>query len=153
MMTKEVPAESDVAVFNNQVDTLFKRIYDENPKYWKNGLTRDLFYGIGDRLNLIFDTERKVKDPIGFVGFQKFRRDNNNKLVNAISVGLLPEYRGKGIAKKYIKELIPQYMEDTPYIDLLWTCNKNNEPSQRLFSALYNDLSKKYNFRLQFDKE
>lgn len=155
MHTKHTEGVQSAAVFNEEVDDLFTAIFNENPKYWNSGLSRDQFNGIGDRIILFRDPSGKTKKPLGFFGIQKYRRDHNGKLVHAISIALKPELRNKGLAKHMITSILPLVIDKGDNTDLLWNVNKDNMISQKLFKSVEKALREqnklKNNFRLQFD--
>ena len=155
MHTKHVDGVQDAVSFNKEVDDLFTDIFNENPKYWGAGLSRSQFNGVGDRIILFRDPSGKTKKPLGFFGIQKYRRDNQGKLVHALSIALKPELRNKGLAKHMISSILPLVVDKDDKTDLLWNVNKSNEASQKLYYSLLKTLKDegkvKNNFRLQFD--
>lgn len=150
-MKKQVPLEQEGPIVSpDPVDELFSKIYNENPEYWKYGLSKELFNGHGDKIFLL-NEKGKPNKVIGFVGIQKYRPDNEGKMVHGLSVGLLPEYRGKGFARKSIISLLPKLIDKNDNTDILWACNSRNTKSAKLFAALHDAGVIKNNFRLQFD--
>jgi predicted acetyltransferase len=123
--------------FNNRVDKIFKTLYDENPKYWENGLNRSLFKGLGDKIYLLSDKDQDY----GFIGFQRYRMSKDNQLGTGISVGILPQYRGKGLAKKMLIDLIQKEIDKNEG-NLLWSCHKDNKASQALCKSLMKEKDK-----------
>jgi len=75
------------------------RIYAEDPTYWPHGLTVPQHT---DGLWLI--REASTNKPAGFTGFQVF--PEKGKRVGYYTVGVLPEYRHKGIAKQAVARLM-----------------------------------------------
>ena len=136
-MKKEIPAQSDSVTFPTRVDKLFKTIYSEKPEYWPCGLSRNQFNGIGDRVILLQDKD----NDIGFIGLQKYRKDQNDNLGNVISVALLPEYRKKGLAKQMLLKTIPTILQPEDG-NIIWSANRNNEPSINLAKNLMNEKDK-----------
>lgn len=136
-MKKRIPAEaqsSDVISkedFDNRIDSLFKSIYSEKPEFWKNGLNRGLYNGLGDEIILLSDKDKDY----GFLGLQRYRKSNSGELGTGISIGLIPEYRGKGIAKKMLLKIIPQKINPEDG-NIIWACHKDNLASQALCKAL-----------------
>lgn len=140
----EIPIESKttynrkVASSNtsNKIEDVLKSIYEENPSYFPNGLTIDLYTGPKDRLTLL-----KYKgDPAGFIGYQHRNRDN--KEIGYVSIGLLPEYRGKGLAKKAMREHIEDLLsakDKLGFNKLLWTASKDNNGSINLFKSYFKE--------------
>lgn len=85
----------------NEVSDIMKRIYDENPSYWPYGLNiagHDSVYAVRDNA-----TEKIA----GFVGWQE-HFDNDGKKVGSYSIGILPEYRNKGLAKEAVAKVIQE---------------------------------------------
>lgn len=136
-MKKEIPAQSDSVTFPTRVDNLFKTIYSEKPEYWPCGLSRNQFNGIGDRVILLQDKD----NDIGFIGLQKYRKDQNDNLGNVISIALLPEYRKKGLAKQMLLKTIPTILQPEDG-NIIWSVNRNNEPSINLAKNLMNEKDK-----------
>lgn len=153
-MKKEVPAQSSNYIlpekdFNKRIDKIFDEIYSEKPEYWENGLNRDLFTGLGDKIILLSDKDKDM----GFIGFQKYRRAKNNKLGTAVSVGILPEYRGKGLAREVLTQIIPEVIKPQDG-DIIWSCHKDNKPSQKLCEWLMKQKNSiPNNFILQLDSK
>ena len=89
------------ATFEDQrsADKILKRIYDENPSYWPHGLTRDHFDS-----GLYLVKQSNTQDPVGFVGWQRRREKGQN--VGYYAIGILPEYRRQGFAKKAVAEIM-----------------------------------------------
>lgn len=136
-MKKEIPAQSDSITFPTRVDNLFKTIYSEKPEYWPCGLSRNQFNGIGDKIILLQDKD----NDIGFIGLQKYRKDQNDNLGNVISIALLPEYRKKGLAKQMLLQTIPTILQPEDG-NIIWSVNKNNKPSINLAKKLINEKDK-----------
>lgn len=136
-MKKEIPAQSDSITFPTRVDRLFKTIYTEKPEYWPFGLYRDQFNGIGDQVILLQDKDR----DIGFIGLQKFRQDKQKNLGNVVSIALLPEYRGKGLSKRMLLEVLPTILKPDDG-NIIWSVNRNNKASIGLANALAKEKDK-----------
>lgn len=91
----------------DEVSNAMKVVYDENPEYWPYGLNiagHDSVYAIRDNA-----TEKIA----GWVGWQE-HYDDNGKKVGSYSIGILPEYRGKGLAKEAVAKII---MEKVAHVD------------------------------------
>ena len=80
-------------------EEIMDKIYREKPAHWPHGLS---VAGHDGGIWLI----RKSKDdsPVGFVGWQE-RRKGLEK-VGYYTIGILPEYRNQGMAKKAVYEII-----------------------------------------------
>jgi RimJ/RimL family protein N-acetyltransferase len=104
-----------------------KQIYDEDPSYWPHGLDINGFDG-GAYLVRQASTGR----PVGFVGWQE--RNEDFKKVGSYAVGILPEFRGNGMAKKAISNLL---REKSAGVDKVKACVcPHNKPSLSLAEAL-----------------
>ena len=81
--------------------------------------------------------DKAQKKPAGFVGLQYRNEDyNDGKEGCYISIGILPEFRGKGYAKSNVIKAIKSFT--SPEDDLLWTVNKGNDASVALYNSLVN---------------
>lgn len=132
--------------YKNAILSLFKDIYSEFPGFWKNGLNLDLFNGCGDKIFLL----KKDGNIIGFIGLQKYRLLPNNcednDYANYISIGILPQYRGNGIATYALNKIL----SNGDLNNLYWLCNKNNKASIKLFLAINKILNNK--IKLLYDE-
>lgn len=128
--TNELKKESK----DNSLEAILDKIYNEDKKYWPNGLNINLYNGDEDKLELIRD---KDNNAVGFKGLQ-IRNDNGDKKTAYYSIGILPEYRGHGYASKALKTLLADSL-DKGY-NHLYTVHKDNKPSL----ALYNNLATDY---------
>lgn len=133
-MDQDLPASfPDQIKPENELGSIMDTLYKENPEYWPQGLNTNLFNGVGDRLFLIADN--KNNRGAGFVGLQPFRPNTKtNGMATYISVGLLPEYRGKGLASKYLFDIVKKNIK--PDEQVVWTANKNNDSSLSLYGRL-----------------
>ena len=80
-------------------DRILTRIYDENPKHWPNGLSREHFDS-----GLYLVKQSSTQEPVGFVGWQSRREKGEN--VGYYAIGILPEHRRQGFAKKAVAEIM-----------------------------------------------
>ena len=120
--------KSDVKTKDTKLlDKLLEDIYNENTSYWPNGLTKERFYGDDDLLYLINNQD---KVPVGFAARQVRGKPNR---VSYYSVGILPEYRHKGLAKKALKMLLS---EPTITKEHKYSVDKDNKGSLALYKAL-----------------
>lgn len=130
-MVKEVPMELALDQ-EKTLDSILKKIYQENPQYFPYGLNRDLYSGFDDVLNLVF-SEKGI--PIGFAGLQK-RIDNLGKRIGYYSIGILPEYRGKGFGRSAVKALLEDRKNKESVNGYKALISKTNVPSLSLLNSL-----------------
>lgn len=109
------------------VESIMKRIHDEDPSYWPYGLDKDQFNG-----GLYLVKESNSSEPVGFVGWQRFQELDKN--VGYYAVGILPEYRECGFAKSAVAQLIREASTDCDTVRAMIV--KHNEPSKALARSL-----------------
>lgn len=110
-----------------QAQHLMDTIYKENPEWWPYGLNvegHDSVYIIKDNL---------TKQAAGFVGWQE-RREDNGLLYGSYTVGVLPEFRNKHLAKEAVAKLIQEKKAGVDKI-VSYVC-PNNIPSKKLAESL-----------------
>ena len=129
--TNEIKKEAN----ENSLESILDKIYNEDKKYWPNGLNINLYNGDEDKLEIIKD---KDNNAIGFKGIQVRKNDNGDIKTAYYSIGILPEHRGHGYASKELKTLLADSL-DKGY-NHLYTVHKDNKPSL----ALYNNLATDY---------
>ena len=114
---------------NDELDLLFDAIFNEDKKYWPNGLNKGLYNGLEDKINLLKDKDNKL---IGFSAIQIRGKKNPKKAY--YSIGILPEYRGHGYASKAMLDIL----NTTKNKDLIhyYTVHKDNIPSLKLYDKL-----------------
>lgn len=105
-----------------------KKIYDENPSYWPYGLDIAAHDG-----GVYMIREASTGKPIGFTGWQE--RNEDNIKVGYYSIGILPEYRNNGFAKKAVAKLISIKAANVDRVQAL--VMKHNKPSLALADALH----------------
>lgn len=76
-----------------------KDIYNEDPSYWPHGLDINGFDG-----GAFLIRQASTEKPVGFVGWQV--RNKNFRKVGSYAIGILPEFRGNGMAKKAVSDLV-----------------------------------------------
>lgn len=93
-----------------------KRIYEEDPSYWPYGLD------IPGHESVYLIRDAMTKAAAGFVGWQEERK--GFRKVGSYSIGILPEYRGKGFAKEAVARII---MEKAAGVDEVraYVCSHN----------------------------
>jgi GNAT superfamily N-acetyltransferase len=110
---------------------VFRTLFAEHPEHWGNGLSFHNFSPMnGESVYLVRTKEASV--PIGFVGWQN--RCESGKRIGYYSVGLLPEYRGKGYAKEAVSKLIAEKSAGVDEVRAL--IHQSNTSSLRLAAAL-----------------
>ena len=127
--TVEKTAETKI----HNIEDLFEAIYNEDKKYWPHGLNLSLYNGENDAIKLIKDKDNNLA---GFTAVQV--RDNlKDKPTAFYSVGILPEYRGKGLASIFLRKLIEENKgKDYKHT---YTVHKDNKPSLSLYNNLVSD--------------
>ena len=106
---------------------IMRQVYEERPEHWPYGLSAAHFDG-----GLWMIRKQASGEPAGFVGWQE-RREHGVK-VGYYSVGLLPPYRGKGMAKTAVNQLLAHKAAGVDKVRAL--IGDHNEASQRLAQAL-----------------
>lgn len=90
------------------IDSIMETILKENPAWFPYGLSRKQL----DQSWLVRDPETKA--PAGFTGWQ-FRPNDKGGTTGWYAIGLLPEFRGKGLARKALEEMFskkPSFVDD-----------------------------------------
>lgn len=123
-MFEVVPA----AAGDEKVASVLSRIYKERPEHWPYGLTPAHF----DQGDLYAIRKEGAVDPVGFVGWQS--RNLDMLKVGMYSIGLLPEWRGKGLAKKAVAGLLKRKAATVDCLAALVV--GTNEPSKALAASL-----------------
>lgn len=83
----------------NEVKSIMKDVYDENPSHWPNGLAVDHMDG-----GVWLIRSASTNEPVGFVGWQD-RREGFSK-VGYYSIGVKKEHRRQGFAREAVKRII-----------------------------------------------
>lgn len=109
-----------------QAQEVMNKIYNENPAWWPYGLTVE---GHKDVYLVKDATTNKVA---GFVGWQELFE--NGKHVGSYSIGILPEFRGKGFAKEAVAKIISK---KAAQVDIVRSyIKKENTTSKHLANSL-----------------
>jgi GNAT superfamily N-acetyltransferase len=111
-----------------EFDQILDRVYQDNPTWWPHGLKRAQL-----------DEAFAIRDPAtrklaGFTGWQ-VRRDEMGKPSGYYSVGLLPEFRRQGLAKRALQEMFTQH-RPAGVEDIRAYIVPGNEPSMKLADRL-----------------
>ena len=85
----------------DEVSQIMRRIYEENPSYWPYGLSVAHHDG-----GVYMVREASTRDPVGFVGWQE--RTRGMRKVGYYSIGILPEHRGKHLAREAVSKLLQE---------------------------------------------
>lgn len=107
--------------------SVMQEVYTERPEFWPYGLTPNHFKSY----NPVIDTD--TMKVAGFVGWQELSAEEGKK-VGYYSVGLLPEFRGKGHAYKAVKSLIADKRASVSEVRAL--IHQDNVPSIKLAERL-----------------
>ncbi len=116
-------SDSDVAT----TDRLLQQIHAENPTHWPYGLSRDHFDG-----GLYLIAKRASHEPVGFVGWQE--RSEGGRKIGYYSVGVLPEYRGQGVAKRNVAAVLTEKSAGVDEVRAM--VMTSNTPSKNLARSL-----------------
>lgn len=119
---------------------IMRRVHDERPGYWPYGLSAAHFDG-----GLWMIRKQASGEPAGFVGWQE-RREGGRR-VGYYSVGLLPGYRGNGMAKTAVNRLLAEKAAGVDVIKA-FVCD-GNKPS----IGLAKSLSKVHNIDMELFKQ
>jgi RimJ/RimL family protein N-acetyltransferase len=110
-----------------QVADIMDRIRAENPGYWPYGLS------IGHHDGGVYMVRKaSTNEPVGFVGWQE-RRKGLEK-VGYYSIGILPEYRGQGLAREAVSKIIREKAAGVDRVQALIA--RNNLASRALARSL-----------------
>jgi GNAT superfamily N-acetyltransferase len=107
---------------------LLETIRSENPSLWPNGLTVGHFRPG----NLWLIQKSAASEPVGFVGWQE--RSVDSTPTGYYSIGVLPEYRHQGIAKKAVARLLATKSSGVTRVRALVV--PGNTPSEHLARSL-----------------
>lgn len=77
---------------------IMNKIYEEDPSYWPYGL------GIPGHESVYLVRDNMTKAAAGFVGWQEHYE--NGRKIGSYSIGILPEYRNKGMAKEAVAKIL-----------------------------------------------
>ena len=121
-----------------EADHILSAIYQESPKFWAAGLTRQHFDG-----GLWLIRKQASGEAIGFTGWQV--RDElgakGMRKVGYYAIGLLPEYRGNGFAKEAVSRMLAQKSAEVDIVRAL--IHPDNAPSLALADRLGVEVEKR----------
>lgn len=110
-----------------EVQDLMDRIYNEDPSYWPYGLN----VRAGDT-DVFLIRDNMTKQACGFVGWQELCK--NNKRVGSYYIGILPEYRGNGMAKEAVAKILQKKAAQVDYVRAF--VMPHNDKSRQLANSL-----------------
>lgn len=102
---------------------IMDQIYKEDPSKWPYGL-----HIPGHDGGVWLVRKQASGEPVGFVGWQE--REREGRKVGYYSIGILPEYRGSGMAKAALAGLLQKKQADVDEVRALIV--KTNRASQKL---------------------
>lgn len=108
-----------------QLDAVMNSVYKENPTWWPHGLHRKM-------LDAGAWLVQKAGKPAGFVGLQIRQRPEGR--VGYYSVGVLPEFRGQGLAKTALQRMLAESRDRIDSVRAMIV--PGNTPSTRLANSL-----------------
>lgn len=152
-LSSKFPASLSNIDLESLLKEVMDKVYNEHPKFWINGLSPEHFSGYNDYVYpLIYNNIL-----IGFIGLQLrnyISEIDEDTPCTYISIAILPEFRGHGIAKKMIAYTLNKHMQEYgKLINPIWTVNQDNKSSLALFKSLSKDDNiKNFNIRLIIDK-
>lgn len=111
----------------DECKSIMNTIYKENPSYWPYGLDMSALDG-----GVYMIREASTRKPVGFTGWQE--RIEDNIKVGYYSIGILPEYRNNGFAKKAVSKLIALKAASVDQVKAL--VMKHNAPSIALADSI-----------------
>ena len=117
-----------------EVRDVMKRIYEEDPSYWPYGLD------IPGHQDVYAIRDNQTEKIAGFVGWQEFTR--GGKKVGSYSIGILPEYRGKGFAKEAVAKVLLQKAAGVDSVCAY--VMSHNTPSKHLAATLHIPVQEKF---------
>lgn len=117
-----------------EVQDVMNRIYNEDPSYWPYGLT------IPGHQDVYAIRDSQTEKIAGFVGWQE--QNKGGQRVGSYSIGILPEYRGKGFAKEAVAKVL---MQKAAGVDIVCAyVMHHNEPSKHLAGSLSVPVKEKF---------
>jgi RimJ/RimL family protein N-acetyltransferase len=110
-----------------EVERIMDTIYQEDPRKWPYGLNIPAHDG-----GVYLVRKSASMQPVGFVGWQE--RQNGPHRVGYYSVGILPDYRGEGLAKQAVARLLAEKAAGVDEVRALII--KSNTASRALAQSL-----------------
>jgi len=119
-------AEKTSMVDYLKVRDIMDQVYQEDPTKWPQGLD------IPSHDGGVYMIRSASGDAAGFVGWQE--RVKEGKTVGYYTVGVLPEFRGKGMAKAALNKLLEEKRAGVDEVHAFIA--PQNVPSRKLAEAL-----------------
>lgn len=117
-----------------EVQNVMSRIYNEDPSYWPYGLA------IPGHQDVYAIRDSQTEKIAGFVGWQEVKQ--NGKKVGSYSIGILPEYRGRGFAKEAVAKIL---LKKAAGVDSVCAyVMSHNAPSKKLANSLSVPIKEKF---------
>jgi RimJ/RimL family protein N-acetyltransferase len=120
--------QAGVAEDRQEVQQIMDKVRAENPEYWPYGLSVGHHDG-----GVYMIREASTNAPAGWVGWQE--RNRGLKKVGFYSIGVLPEYRGKGFAKEAVRKIIAEKSATVDEVRAMIV--HTNEASKHLAKSLH----------------
>lgn len=124
MAHRKAATQSDL----DKAAALMKRIREERPEFWPYGLNPGMFEP-GD---LFLIQKTAAEEPVGFVGWQE--RTIGDQRVGMYAIGVLPAYRGQGIAKEAVTQVVSERSKNVDRVAAFVA--PGNIPSEKLAASL-----------------
>lgn len=122
----------------DEAGEILSRIYQEKPAFWSNGLTKQHFDG-----GLWLIRKSASREAVGFVGWQERTEPDRQGYLQKVgyySIGVIPEERGNGFAKKAVAQILREKSSGVDVVRAL--IHPDNGPSIRLAESLGVDILK-----------
>lgn len=110
-----------------ECEDIMDKIRNENPSYWPYGLDIK-----GHNAGVWMVRQASDNKPVGFVGWQE--RHEGRVKTGYYSVGILPEYRGHGLASAAVSNLLREKAAGVDRVQAFIV--PHNEPSHNLARKL-----------------
>lgn len=122
--------EKSASTARDEVASIMRRIYDENPSYWPYGLD------IPGHTDVYLVRDNMTKAACGFVGWQEQTR--NGKKIGSYTIGILPEYRNNGYARAAVAEVLDKKASSCD--EVCAYVMEHNKASKALADSLHVDV-------------
>ncbi len=120
-----------------ECEEIMSEIFKEDPSYWPYGLSI-AGHKCADHADVYMIREASTRRPIGFTGWQEFKKRKGKngpfEKIGYYSIGILPEYRGHGLAKAAVARLLQEKAAGVDRVEAF--IMPHNTPSMGLADAL-----------------